>query len=243
MQGQADRYGQTVTMKRLRSNGCDEAMTIKIKICGINDPATIPAADKADFVGINCYDKSPRYVPIHAIPGLIQTLTKPTVGVVVDASDALLGDILASGIQMIQVHGGESPARCAAIKKRFDGVPIIKALSIEQPGDVAKAFAAYRQVADILLFDAPPISDSPGGTGRKADWRALAQGLAQVAAPPLPWMLAGGLHAGNLEAALAMTEAPGVDTASGVEEKPGVKSIPKIDAFIARARQLQPINP
>jgi phosphoribosylanthranilate isomerase len=131
----------------------------------------------------------------------------------------------------LQLHGKEPPARVAALKTRF-GLPVMKAIPVATTGDLA-AVAAYARFADRLLFDAraPREATRPGGLGRPFDWHVL-----QNLDPGLPFMLSGGLDAGNVGEALRITRAPGVDVSSGVERAPGEKDLDKIRAFIRAAR-------
>jgi phosphoribosylanthranilate isomerase len=158
------------------------------------------------------------------------------VGLVVDASDDTIQGILAEApLDLLQLHGGESPARVAEIRARF-GLPVMKVISVADAADVAAAHA-YEPVADRLLFDAKPpksMKDAlPGGNALSFDWTLLkGQSFGR------PWMLAGGLNANNLAEAVARTGAAAVDTSSGVEDRPGEKNINKIKEFIAVARRL-----
>ena len=131
-------------------------------------------------------------------------------------------------LDLLQLHGYETPERVAEIALRF-GCRVIKALRVETPADLA-ALPAYAEAADMILFDAKPPRDAawPGGHGLPFDWRLL-RGLSLAR----PWLLAGGLHAGNLAAAVALTGAPIVDVSSGVESRPGIKDPAKLDAFFA----------
>ena len=131
----------------------------------------------------------------------------------------------------LQLHGSETPERVAAVKARF-GRPVVKAIAVAAPADLAKV-PLYAAVADRLLFDAraPREATRPGGLGRPFDWRLLA-GLE----PGVPFMLSGGLDAHNVATALAVTRAPAIDVSSGVESAPGLKDPDKIRAFIRAAR-------
>ncbi len=152
------------------------------------------------------------------------------VGLFVDADDATIAAVLeVAPLDLLQLHGSESPARVAAVKSRF-ARPVMKALPIADPADAAAA-DAYRDVADRLLFDARPPrlpGALPGGNGLVFDWRLIAGRSWH-----LPWMLSGGLTAANVAEAVRLTGAASVDVSSGVESAPGVKDPAKIAAFLA----------
>jgi phosphoribosylanthranilate isomerase len=213
-------------------------MTVEVKICGINAPAALAAAvaGGADYVGFNFYPPSPRYVSPEAareIAGAApESLTK--VGVVVDLDDAALAAILdGAPLDMLQLHGRESPQRVAEIRARF-ALPVMKAVKIAGADDVAGA-QAYCAVAERLLFDAKPPKDMagalPGGNALALDWQLLAG-----TAWPIPWMLSGGLDADNLAEAVRVSGARALDVSSGVEDRPGVKNPDKIRAFLSAAK-------
>ena len=131
---------------------------------------------------------------------------------------------------LLQLHGHEPPARVAALKRRF-GLPVMKAIAVAAKADLA-ASAGLRGVADRLLFDAraPREATRPGGLGRTFDWQLL-----ENLDPGGPFMLSGGLDAGNVGEALRITRAPAVDVSSGVERAPGEKDPDKIRAFVRAA--------
>jgi phosphoribosylanthranilate isomerase len=133
-------------------------------------------------------------------------------------------------IDMLQLHGSESPARVQAVKARY-GLPVMKVVGVADVDDVA-ALEVYGKVADQLLVDAKPPrgAELPGGNGLVFDWRLIAGRRW-----PVPWMLAGGLTADNVAEAIAMTGARQVDVASGVESAPGVKDAGLMQAFCAAA--------
>lgn len=207
----------------------------EVKICGLTTPDTLHAAVAAGaaYVGLVCFPKSPR----HLAPDALIQLARQTPGsarsvlLTVDADDALL-EQLAPHVDILQLHGGETPARAAAIRARF-GKPVWRAVGVRSAADVREAGAAWRGSADALLLDAKPPQGSalPGGNGVRFDWRILAE-----ARPAMPWVLAGGLDAATVQDAVRLTGARTVDVSSGVEDAPGVKSIPKIKAFIEAAR-------
>ena len=150
----------------------------------------------------------------------------------VDADDEQLAAMIeALEPDLLQLHGQETPERVVAVRTRF-GLPVMKALPIAARADLAPV-RRYAEVADRLLFDAraPREATRPGGLGRPFDWRLL-----ENLDPGVPFMLSGGLDAGNVGEALRITAAPGVDVSSGVERAPGEKDVEKIRAFVRAAR-------
>jgi phosphoribosylanthranilate isomerase len=109
----------------------------------------------------------------------------------------------------------------------------MKAIGVATHGDLAAA-QAYEGVADHLLIDAKPPKGAvlPGGNGRPFDWS-----LTREFRPSVPWLLSGGLDPDTIEAAIALSQARGVDVSSGVESAPGVKEPTRIRAFVAAARR------
>jgi phosphoribosylanthranilate isomerase len=210
-----------------------ENMNPLIKICGLSTPETVAAAldNGADMVGFIFFPKSPRHVSVEQASGLRVAATgrAKAVAVTVDAPDAVLDEIVA-GMKpdMLQLHGHETPERVAAVKARF-GLPVMKAISIRERSDLDQ-IAPFIGIADKFLLDAkaPKGSELPGGNGVSFDWALLS-----ALDPSLDYMLSGGLNADNVAAALAMTNAPGLDISSGVESAPGVKDIALIDKFFA----------
>ena len=211
-------------------------MSVIVKICGLATEAGLDAAlgHGADMAGFVFFDKSPRHVSLELAANLGRRAANRAckVLVTVDAGDAsLAAAIKALDPGLLQLHGCESPERVAAIRARF-GLPVMKAIGILEPADLALV-PVFDDVADFLLFDAKPPSAAsrPGGSGTRFDWSLL--GMIET---KKPWLLAGGLNAGNVAEVLAQTHAPGVDVSSGVESAPGVKDRNKIAAFIAAVR-------
>jgi phosphoribosylanthranilate isomerase len=210
-------------------------MSIAVKICGLSTPETIEAAlaAGADMLGFVRFEKSPRHLSLETarrLGGQVGGRARKVL-LTVDADDtALATAVEALAPDILQLHGNETPQRIGALKARF-GLPVMKAIAIGKAADLAQ-IAIYEEIADLLLLDSR-AADSvlPGGTGTAFDWTLL-KGLTLTK----PWLLAGGLTAENVRAALTLTRAPGVDVSSGVERAPGVKDIAKIAAFIAAAR-------
>ncbi|HEX6103010.1 MAG TPA: phosphoribosylanthranilate isomerase [Alphaproteobacteria bacterium] len=209
------------------------------KICGINSPAAAvaAAAGGAAYIGLVFYPPSPRSVTPETAAQLAALVPERVgrVGLFVDPTDDELQSVLSRvPLTMLQLHGRESPARVAEIKRRF-GLPVMKAIGVAAPED-RDAAASFLGVADWLLFDAKPPKDPgalPGGNARPFDWRILAG-----RSWPLPWMLSGGLTANSLADAVRITGAPVVDVSSGVEDRPGVKNPDRIRAFLEAAARL-----
>ncbi len=206
-----------------------------VKICGLSTPESIAVATEAGarYVGFVFFAKSPRNLPAEAARTLAAEVPPGVakVALVVDADDALLDEIVARvPLDMLQLHGRESPERVAEIRARY-GLPVMKAIGIATEADLP-AIARYEAVADQLLIDAKPApgADLPGGNGLVFDWRLLAGRKWQK-----PWMLAGGLTPENVARAINLTGARQVDVSSGVERAPGVKDAALIRAFIAAA--------
>jgi phosphoribosylanthranilate isomerase len=211
-------------------------MTLLVKICGLSTPNALDVALEAgaDMVGFVFFPPSPRNVSFATARALGERVQgrAQKVALTVDADDALLEQIIgALKPGMLQLHGHETPQRVAAIRESF-GLPVMKALAIETKADLA-AIASYTGVADRLLFDARPPREAtrPGGLGTPFDWHLLDNLDLSI-----PFMLSGGLHAGNVAEALRITRAPGVDVSSGVERAPGEKDPDRIRAFIKAAR-------
>ncbi|MBC7677166.1 MAG: phosphoribosylanthranilate isomerase [Rhodoferax sp.] len=208
---------------------------IRVKICGLRtvDDVVAVARAGAAYAGFVFFPKSPRHLSIPEARAL--ALAAPVglakVALIVNADDAAIDAILADvPIDMLQLHGAETPARVAEVRDRF-GLPVMKAVGLSGEADLA-AIMEYSLIADQLLIDAKPGSgtDLPGGNGLAFDWRLLV-GRKWLR----PWMLAGGLGPHNVAEAIRLTGAAQVDVSSGVESAPGVKDHAKIAAFVAAA--------
>lgn len=215
-------------------------MTVTAKICGINDPVAMETAVEAgaSHVGLVFYPPSPRAVSpeqaadLATIAGTRVTRT----GLFVDPDDALIDEVLARvPLDLLQLHGKESPERVADLKRRT-GRKVMKVIRVGSSTDIDGA-AAFTDVADWLMFDALPPKDMknalPGGNAVAFDWRLLSG-----REWPLPWMLAGGLTVDNVAEAVRLSGATVVDTSSGVEDAPGRKNSEKIRAFLAAVSAL-----
>lgn len=213
------------------------ASDIRVKICGLTDPADIPAAILAGaaYLGFVFFPKSPRHLDLESAAAMATSVPEgiAKVALTVDADNATL-DALTDAVPLdfLQLHGAESPARVAEVKARY-GLPVMKAVGISGPEDLTQ-IDFYAKVADQILVDARPPegADRPGGNAQPFDWSLIAGRRW-----PLPWMLAGGLTPDNVAEAIRLTGARQVDVSSGVESAPGVKDAYLIRAFIAAARK------
>ncbi|WP_069298818.1 phosphoribosylanthranilate isomerase [Neptunicoccus sediminis] len=206
-----------------------------VKICGITTQESLQAVVSAGaaYVGFVFFPKSPRNVDIPTARDLALAAPEGVckVALTVNATDAELDAILAEvPIDMLQLHGKETPERVAEVKARY-GLPVMKAVGVADADDLP-ALNEYARVADQLLVDAKPpkTADLPGGNGLSFDWSLIAGRRWAV-----PWMLAGGLNPENVALAMQKTGARQVDVSSGVESAPGVKDSAKIAAFCKAA--------
>jgi phosphoribosylanthranilate isomerase len=207
----------------------------RVKICGLRtagDVASV-AASGAAYAGFVFFAKSPRHLTLPEARTLV--LSAPAglakVALTVDADDGFLDDLMDQvPLDMLQLHGHETPDRVAAVRARY-GLPVMKAMGVAGEADLA-GLQEMSLAADQLLIDAkpPPGADLPGGNGLAFDWRLLV-GRKWLR----PWMLAGGLTPENVAEAVRLTGARQVDVSSGVESAPGVKDHARIAAFVAAA--------
>jgi phosphoribosylanthranilate isomerase len=214
-------------------------LSIDVKICGIRTPEALHAAAEAGAraVGFVFYPPSPRALTPDIASDLSRML--PTgvraVGLFVDASDEQIGAVTGRvPLDLMQLHGSETPRRVAEIRGRF-GLPVMKAIRVATADDLTP-LTDYEAVSDWILFDAKPprnVTSLPGGTGIAFDWQLLRRVSIRK-----PWMLSGGLTADNLAEAVSLTGAKMADVSSGVEDRPGNKSVERIREFLAAAARL-----
>lgn len=217
----------------------------RVKICGLRDSIGLSAAIDAGaaYVGFVFFEKSPRNVTIAqaATLAIDVPVGVAKVALTVNADNATLDAITSAvPLDVLQLHGSETPARVAEVKARY-GLPVMKAIGVASAEDLAQ-ISAYEAVADQILLDAKPPRDAilPGGNGHTFDWGLIAGRLWTK-----PWMLAGGLTVENVATAIARTGVRQIDLSSGVESAPGVKDPVLIRQFIAAAQADGPlvINP
>ena len=209
-----------------------------IKICGASDEAGLRAAASAgaDLIGLVFVDGSVRQLTPEAASRLARLPRggAALVGLFKNPALSEIEEVLeAAPLDMIQLHGRETHDDVARIGAGF-GLPTIKAVGVAGPGDLYEAAGCP---ADLMLYDAkpPPDASVPGGHGAAFDWDVLAAGTHDR-----PWLLAGGLHPGNVAGAVAACRAipgfAGVDVSSGVERSRGVKDAGLIERFVTAAR-------
>ena len=209
---------------------------VSVKICGLANVDDVRAcADAgANYMGLVLFEKSPRNITIPAARelALAAPLGLAKVALVVNPSDAELDASTGTvPLDMLQLHGRETPERVTEVKARY-GLPVMKAAGIADGDDLPK-LESYVGVADQILVDAKPPKggELPGGNGLSFDWRLIAGRRW-----PCPWMLAGGLTPENVAEAVKMTGAKQVDVSSGVEDAPGQKNAELIQKFVQSSR-------
>jgi phosphoribosylanthranilate isomerase len=217
-------------------------MSLMVKICGLSTRETLDVALQAgaDMVGFVFFPASPRHIGLNTARDLGRQAKGRAlkVALTVDADDATLANIVETlQPDILQLHGGETVARLRDIKQAF-GLPVMKAIAVETRADLA-SLSGYAVVADRILFDARPPKEAtrPGGLGAVFDWHAL-ENLDLKS----PFMVSGGLHAGNVAEAVRVSRAGGVDVSSGVERAPGVKDPEMIRAFVRAARATEELT-
>ncbi len=203
----------------------------QVKICGINAPEAFDTAvsSEADWLGFNFFPPSPRYVPPATAAELSARCDNGPcrVGLFVDPTVDAIATVLATvRLDALQLYGVCS---LPMLRERF-GLPVWHAVGIAAANDLPTDSGG----ADRLLVEAkaPPGASRPGGNAQRFDWSLLRGWSA-----PAPWILAGGLDAGNVAQAIHITGATAVDVSSGVESARGVKDPALIRAFIANARR------
>ena len=211
------------------------AADIRVKICGLSNHADITAAVQAGaaYVGLVFFAKSPRHLSLKTAASIAASVPAGIckVALCVNSDNEFLDQLTETvPLDMLQLHGSESPDRVAEVQARYR-LPVMKAVGIADESDLP-ALAEYLRVADQVLIDAKPPAGAklPGGNGLAFDWRLIAGRRWGV-----PWMLAGGLNARNVGDAIRLTGANQVDVSSGVESAPGVKDGVKIQAFCSAA--------
>ena len=205
----------------------------RVKICGVTNAEDARAACEAgvDAIGLNFYPRSPRALSVNKaaelraqIPSGVQVF-----GVFVNAEVAEVMEIFRNvRLHALQLHGDESPITVAQLARL---APVFKALRVG-PDFSAVTLESYPGVSGFLFDTADAGPGQYGGTGRLADWE-----VAQQVARSHRVILAGGLNADNVAAAILQVRPYGVDVASGVEASPGAKDHAQLREFVREARR------
>lgn len=207
---------------------------VQVKICGITrtDQGVAIAALGADALGYICVRQSPRYIEAAAIASITAAVSAqhPAVdhfGVFANAPlSEIITTVRTAGLTVVQLHGDETTAICqllrdALAESKLSKTKLVKAIRVRTQDDLSRALS-YESVTDQLLLDAYH-PDQLGGTGKTLDWETLS-----AFSPSQPWLLAGGLSADNVLAALSLLSPDGIDLSSGVERSPGDKDLEKV---------------
>lgn len=203
-------------------------MRTRIKFCGLTRADDIAAAVRlgVDALGFVFHPASPRCVTASQAQALTADLPPlvTTVALFMNAPTEQVRAVLSVWQpSCLQFHGDESPDYCASF-----GLPYIKAIAMRGAVDLAQAAARHASARALLLDGHAP--GEAGGGGQAFDWQ-------RVNALPLPVFLAGGLHAGNVEEAIAIARPYAVDVSSGIESAPGHKDAVKMADFAAAVRR------
>lgn len=202
----------------------------RIKICGITRVEDVLAAvfSGADALGLVFYSKSPRHVSLRQAAQLAAAVPPfvTLVGLFVNPSAAEVREVMRGvPLDVLQFHGEEEAEFCAQF-----GRPYLKAIRVRAGVDLVQ-YAARFAGAQGLLLDAF-VEGAHGGTGASFDWALIPRNL------PLPVILSGGLHAGNVAEAIRQVRPYAVDISSGVEANKGIKDAAKIAAFINEVNKI-----
>jgi phosphoribosylanthranilate isomerase len=202
---------------------------VRSKICGITrlEDALLAIAAGADALGFVFYPPSPRAVTVAQAQAIITRLPPfvTTVGLFVNAKRSELSELLSLvPLDLLQFHGDETPADCAGFSR-----PYIKALRVKPGDDIAQLAAPYAQASGILLDTF--VSGIPGGTGAAFDWSLVPRNFAK------PIILAGGLTAQNVFAAIEQVQPYAVDVSGGVEASKGTKDPVQLAMFLREVRR------
>jgi phosphoribosylanthranilate isomerase len=202
----------------------------RIKICGLTRESDVVAAVKAgaDALGLVFYAKSPRHIEVLAAEKLVRAISPfvSVVGLFVNPTTDEVREVLRCvPLSVLQFHGEESAEFCAQF-----GLPYLKAIRVKREVDLLQCAIEYSG-AQGLLLDAF-VEGTHGGTGAAFDWQLIPANL------PLPIILSGGLHDGNVAEAIKHVRPYAVDVSSGVELSKGIKDAAKIVAFINEVNKI-----
>ncbi|MBD2090395.1 phosphoribosylanthranilate isomerase [Microcoleus sp. FACHB-1515] len=199
---------------------------MRVKICGVTriDQAQAIAQTGADAIGFMCVPQSPRYISPAQIRSITEQLELPIdpVGVFAnDSIDSIVSIVEQTNLNVVQLHGSETPEFCEKLRLHLPDIELIKAFRIRTFDQLAEIHH-YQACVDTYLLDAY-VPHALGGTGHTIDWQIL-----QEVEFDRPWFLAGGITPDNVLTALSLLKPNGIDLSSGVETAPGNKDIAKV---------------
>ncbi len=212
---------------------------MRIKVCGMTDLQQMHQLSEmgVEFAGMIFYHKSPRFVLKHLNGEMVKRakLKVYKVGVFVNAShDEILNHVENFGLDMVQLHGDETPKFC---EKVSNYISVIKAFRVAADDNIPWMIKDYTEVADIYLFDT--MGAGYGGTGKKFNWQML-KGL-HIGKP---FFLSGGIEPSDAAAINAFAEDDvakdlfALDVNSKFEISPGVKDMELVKKFVAEVRRV-----
>jgi phosphoribosylanthranilate isomerase len=206
----------------------------KVKICGLTslEDARFASGALVHYLGFIFFEGSPRFIDPAQAGAIINWIEGPEcVGVFVNQPIDDVNLIAKhTGIDLVQLHGNETPEYCGLIEK-----PVIKAIHVESgltKRELEESIQPYLGVVDYLLFDTKS-GDRWGGTGQTFDW-SLVKDLMQ----DTPFFLSGGLNAENIRQACETVQPYAIDISSGLESEPGIKDFDKIEAFMEKMKKI-----
>jgi phosphoribosylanthranilate isomerase len=203
---------------------------VRVKFCGLKDPQDLLAAAAlgVDAIGLVFHPNSPRNLTIQQAQDLLTVLPPfvTSVGLFANASTARVTEVLQQvPLDLLQFHGEESPEFCRQFHR-----PYIKALRIQPGVDIIRACDDYHDAQGLMVDAYHPLH--AGGSGVTFDWELI------PAHCPKPLILAGGLSANNVKAAILQVKPYAVDVSSGIEKQPGVKDVEKMRAFMCEVNSV-----
>lgn len=208
---------------------------MKIKVCGMKYPENIKELSllPIDYMGMIFYDKSPRYVDDNLNGSDVDTVPQKIklTGVFVNADLEYIAEkIVRYGLDIIQLHGNETPDFCKDLNKTM---PVIKAISVADVSDLENT-KQYEGTIDYLLFDTK--TPQHGGSGQKFDWNILNEYKSET-----PFLLSGGISLDDVEAIkkIKHPKFAGIDLNSKFETEPGLKDIELLNRFIKQLKDEQ----
>ena len=206
----------------------------QVKICGITtlEDARFASGALADYLGFIFYSESPRFVEPAKAGAIINWIEGPKkIGVFVNQPlDDVNRIATQTGIDLVQLHGNESPEYCDLVD-----LPVIKAFHVSDgtsSDELKKRVEIYKECTEFFLFDTKTDS-AWGGTGKTFDWNLISD-----ISGDHPFFLAGGLHSENVEEAIRQVNPTVVDLSSGLEDAPGLKDFQKIEEFFDVMRDI-----